>query len=165
MPLLVNQRGGVDGIRDTLQQMQAMVNRSYLHELIRQQAAQAIRNCQPSDKMCQASSLMIWVQRKMRFVKDPVGVEALHDPIMIARSIAQGGVPYGDCDDFSLYLATLMKSVGMPASFRAVGFNGGHLSHVYVIGPNNLKLDATRDMWNPTLGELLPETSGLQMRV
>lgn len=98
-------------------------------------------------------------------MRDPEGVEALHDPLAIAIAIQKGQVPYGDCDDFSMYLAALLKAVGLPATFRAVGFNGGNLSHVYVMGAGNTKLDPTRDLWNPGLGELLPETSFLNWRV
>lgn len=101
----------------------------------------------------------------MAFVRDPDGVEALHDPIAIAKAIHVGKRPWGDCDDFSMYLAALMKSVGLRAHFRAVGYNGGHLTHVYVVGDGGVKLDPTRDMWNPGLGELLPETSAIMWRV
>lgn len=101
----------------------------------------------------------------MRYVKDPVGVEALHDPIAIAQEVARGGKPFGDCDDFSIYLAALMKSVGLPCTLKAVGFNGGRLSHVYVMGPRGARLDGIKDPWNVRLGELLPETSSLELRV
>lgn len=165
MPVIHPQRGGPDGIRDTLALMQSMVNRSFLNPLIRRLAADATRHCDPADKRCLSASLLSFVQRSMRYVRDPVGVEALHDPIAIAQEIARGGKPFGDCDDFSLFLATLMKSVGLPSSFKAVGFNGGNLSHVYVVGPHNMKLDGTRDLWNVRLGELMPETSSLEMHV
>lgn len=165
MPILYSQRGGESGIADTLHHMQTMVNRSFLHPLIRRLAADATRHCDPADKRCLSASLLSFVQRTMRYVRDPIGVEALHDPITIALEIARGGKPFGDCDDFSLFLATLMKSVGLPASFKAVGFNGGSLSHVYVIGPYGCRLDGTKDFWSVRLGELMPETSSLEMRV
>lgn len=165
MPVVYPQRSGVDGIKDTLAKMQELVNRSFLAPLIRKQAVQATSNCPTNDTTCKAASLMIWVQKSMHFVKDPVGVEALHDPLMIAREIERNGKPFGDCDDFSIYLATLMKSIGIPVSFRVVGFQGGRLSHVYVMGPKQMKLDATRNVWNPSIGELLPETSALEWRI
>jgi len=165
MPSIYPQPGGIAGIQHTLSVMRMLVNRSFTHELIRAQAAHAIQHCSPGNRVCQQASLMAWVKRKMRFVRDPEGVEALHDPIAIAIAIQKGQVPYGDCDDFSMYLAALLKAVGLPATFRAVGFNGGSLSHVYVMGAGNTKLDPTRDLWNPGLGELLPETSFLNWRV
>lgn len=164
MPSLYPQPGGIAGIQHTLGVMRSLVNRAFTHELIRAQAAHAIQACEPSNKICQQASLMSWVKRRMRFVRDPEGVEALHDPIAVAIAIQQGKFPYGDCDDFSMYLAALLKAVGLPATFRAAGFNGRPLSHVYVMS-GSTKLDPTRDLWNPGLGEMLPETTFLDMRV
>lgn len=165
MPQVFPQSGGVAGIQQTLGVMRMLTNRAFTHELIRAQAVQAIQGCEPSNKICQQASILAWVKRKMQFVRDPEGVEALHDPVAIALAIHKGQKPWGDCDDFSMYLAALLKSIGLPATFRAVGFNGSPFSHVYVVGANQTKLDPTRDMWNPGLGELLPETSRLEWRV
>lgn len=162
---LYPQREGRAGIEDTLQMMRRMVHASFLNPLIRKQAADAIQHCDPADKRCQSASLLAFVQRTMRYVRDPLGVEALHDPIAIAQEIARGKKPFGDCDDFSLYLATLMKSVGLSSSFKAVGFNGGNLSHVYVVGPHGMKLDGIRDFWTVRPGELIPETSSMLLGV
>ena len=68
----------------------------------------------------------------MRYVKDPAGIELLHDPRLIARAIAGHKLVYGDCDDMSMYLAALLKSVGLRPLFRAVGYNGRPFQHVYV---------------------------------
>lgn len=38
----------------------------------------------------------------------------------------------GDCDDKATLLAALLKSIGHPARFVAVGINGGNFSHVLV---------------------------------
>lgn len=165
MPSLFPQSRGIAGIQNTLDNMRMLTNRAFTHELIRAQAVHATKHCPPADKVCQQASLLAWIKRKMHFVRDPEGVEALHDPIAIAIAIQQGKTPWGDCDDFSMYLASLLKAIGLPATFRAVGFNGRPLSHVYVVGPGNTKLDPTRDLWNPGLGELLPETTYLDCRV
>jgi len=164
MPVIHSQRGGEDGIKDTLAHMSRLVTQACVHPLIRKQAMQAIQHCGPNDRICQQAALMVWVQRMVKFIKDPLGIEALHDPVMIATAIEQQKQPYGDCDDFSMYLAALMRSVGLRANFRVVGFNGGKLSHVYVTGPNNEKLDSTRNPWAMQPGEMLPETSVLNWR-
>jgi len=157
--MMHHQRAGVDGIMDTLSHMQRLTNRAITNELIRAQAVRAIEHCHKNDKPCQAASLLAWVKRSMLFVRDPHGVEALHDPIAVARVIQAGRKPYGDCDDMAMYLAALLKSVGIPVAFRVAGFMGKPYSHVYVEGPGGMKLDPTRDDWNPSLGELLRETA------
>ena len=164
MPVIFSQRGGEAGIVDTLGHMGRLVTQACVHPLIRKQAMQAIQHCGVNDKICQQAALMVWVQRMMKFVRDPHGIEALHDPVMIATAIEQGKQPYGDCDDFSMYLASLLRAVGLRANFRVVGFNGGKLSHVYVTGPKEEKLDSTRNPWNMQAGEMLPETSVLNWR-
>jgi hypothetical protein len=164
MPMMLPQRGGEDGIQDTLKVMGDLVTRACVHPLIRKQAMQAIQHCGANDRICQQAALMIWVRSKMMFIRDPHGIEALHDPVMIAEAIEHKRQPYGDCDDFSMYLAALMRSVGLRANFRVVGFNGGKLSHVYVTGPKDEKLDSTRNPWNMQAGEMLPETSVLNWR-
>lgn len=144
--------------------MGRLVTKASIHPLIRKQAYEAIRHCGVNERINQQACLLSWVQRKMQFIRDPHGIEALHDPVMIATAIDQGKQPYGDCDDFSMYLASLMRSVGLRANFRVVGFNGGRLSHVYVEGPKGEKLDATRNPWSMQAGEMLPETSVLNWR-
>jgi len=164
MPVMYPQRSGEDGLKDTLKIMGDLVVRACTHPIIRKQAMQAIQYCDRNDRRCQQASLMTWVQRHVMFIRDPVGIEALHDPVMIATAIEQGKQPYGDCDDFSMYLAALMRAVGLRASFRVVGFNGGKLSHVYVTGPSGEKLDATKNLWHMQAGEMLQETSVLNWR-
>lgn len=159
------QRAGVEGIHDTLTHMVALVNRRYLNPLIRSQAAAAIQYCAPDNRACQLAAILTWTRRHMQYVKDPVGMEALYDPLQVALAIKQGIRPYGDCDDFSIFIATLMKSVGLQPTFRAVGFRGMPISHVYVLGPRGEKLDGIRNDWNPTPGELLPETSWMERKV
>lgn len=161
---MLPQRGGEPGLVDCLQQMSRLVSHAITHPLIRKQAMQAIQHCNVGDRINQQACLMIWVQRHMKFIRDPHGVEALHDPVMIAEAIEHNKQPYGDCDDFSMYLAALMRAVGLRANFRVVGFNGGRLSHVYVTGPKGEKLDSTRNPWHMQAGEMLPETSVLNWR-
>lgn len=165
MPTFIPHAPGEFGVRQTLMLMQSLVNRAYTHEIIRAQAVAATRHCGRADYRCQAASLLAWVRRKLHFVRDPHGVEALHDPVALAAAIRAGRMAYGDCDDFAMYLASLMKAIGLPATFRAVGFTGGPIKHVYVIGPGGMKLDPTRNEWNPSYGELMPETSALEMGV
>jgi len=156
------QRNGVAGIEDTLALMVALVNKRYLDPLIRTFAVKLTEHCPAMDKTCQQASILAGVKRHMRYVRDPVGVEALYDPLQVVQAIRNGVQPYGDCDDFSIVIAALLKSIGIPVRFRAVGFRGGPLSHVYVIGPKGEKLDGIRNDWNPAPGELLAETSWLE---
>lgn len=62
--------------------------------------------------------------------KDPI-VEVLVRPADIANGATQG-----DCDDYSMYLASLLTACGIPCSFATVAAdesNPKNFSHVYVI--------------------------------
>ena len=164
MPVVYPQLGGSDGVKQTLSVMTRLANAALVNPYIRAQAAQAIAGCGRGDKKCQCYSLLTWVKRKMRYIPDPKGVEALHNPAMIAEAIHKGRLVYGDCDDMSLYLATLMKAIGLSPSFRAVGYNGNQYQHVYVFC-EGMKLDATRDEWNERPRIAPQETSIIEARV
>ena len=84
-------------------------------------------------------------------MNDPRGVEALHDPVMVARAINLGRQPYGDCDDFAMYTAALLKAVGLPAQFVVLGL-GPRFHHIYTkLGAYHL--DGTREHFT----ELVPK--------
>jgi len=143
---LFPQSTGVLGVRQTLSMMAGLANGAMLNALIRDQAAAAVSGCGKGNRACWCAALMLWVNRSVRYVPDPAGVELLHDPRLIARGIAEKKQVYGDCDDMSTYLAALLKSVGLSPVLRAVGYDRRPFSHVYVMC-DGIKLDATRDSW------------------
>lgn len=62
-------------------------------------------------------------------------VEVIIRPVDMARYIDQG-IAIGDCDDFSMYLAAMLKAVGVDCAFCTVAASGqapNQFSHVYVV--------------------------------
>lgn len=62
-------------------------------------------------------------------------VEFIIRPVDMARYVDQG-VAIGDCDDFSMYLAALLKTQGVDCKFCTVAADAGapdQFSHVYVV--------------------------------
>lgn len=161
---MLPQSGGDAGIRQTLAQMARLTNASFLDPTIRDQAAYAIGACMRGDKACQCYSLNAWVSKVVRYVSDPKGVELLHDPRLVARAIREKKLVYGDCDDMSMYLAALLKSVGLQPIFRAAGYNGRPYQHVYVMC-QQMKLDPTRSVWTPPTFYPQDETSVMEKAV
>lgn len=148
MPLAVfPQSNGEAGVRQTLARMAGLIRGASLDPAIRDQAALAISGCGKGNTTCFCYALLSWVNRHVKYVADPQGVELLHDPRLMARGIAGGKLVYGDCDDMSMYLGALLISIGLRPTLRAVGYGGKPLSHVYVIC-NGIPLDATRDAWS-----------------
>lgn len=142
---LIPQLSGDAGVYQTVSLMRWKVNAAIAHPLVRRFAFLSSEQCprMPSGHACIAFSILGHVKQYMRYVRDPLGVELLHDPVMIARAIHEKRQPYGDCDDFSMYTAALLKSIGLPAEFVVIG-RGTVLHHVFVSsGP--YALDGTRE--------------------
>lgn len=164
MPVIYPQLGGTDGVKQTLGMMVTLVNQAIVNPFVRAQAAQSISGCPRGDRKAMCYALLTWVKRTVRYIPDPKGVEALHNPAMMAKAIAEKRLVYGDCDDMSMYLAALLKSVGLSPSFRAVGYNGNQYQHVYV-HCEGMRLDATRDEWNERPRPTPIETSVIEARI
>lgn len=75
-----------------------------------------------------------FIQQKVRYVKDPYGIEQLHDPVMMIEHITRGTAT-GDCDDMTLLTATLLMSIGIVPKFRCVRYQTktGHFNHIYLV--------------------------------
>lgn len=145
MPNLIAQAPGDAGVQQTVAYMRALVNAAITDPVIRRQGFLATQHCPRQDHGCKCYSVLAWVKRHLHYLADPRGVEALHDPKLIATAIHTGRVPYGDCDDFAMYTAALLKSIGLAPAFRVIG-HGPQFSHVYVVC-HGLTLDGTREEW------------------
>ncbi len=140
--------GGDFGARQTLAKMRSLVNRALVDPLTVNTAKQVIAYCPPGDAECAALAVGRWLGDHFQFVRDPVGVELLHEPRYMLQVIATHAFFSGDCDDAAILGAALAKAVGLRARFRAIGFRrGGLLSHVIadVRTPRGwVQLDVTR---------------------
>lgn len=124
---------GALGIWQTVGMMRTMVNESFTHPWIRDRAVDVSRSC-GRDSLCQARALWRWVRGAMTYINDPAGVEALHHPVSwVERRLRAGESVYGDCDDHSMYLSALMKSVGLRPRFRMIDRVGKGWHHIAVV--------------------------------
>ncbi len=78
-----------------------------------------------------------WVRDNIRYVKDPVGQEALCHPEYL---LEVGGA---DCDDMSMLVAALCGSLGIQTRFVTVAVNSQQFGHVY------LEAETTPGKWIP----------------
>jgi len=141
-PTIYNQLPGEPGIFQTINMMRELVNKNFLHPYIRERAATIVRECYRK-KSCEDTRLLAWVNSTVQYLRDPLGVEALHNPVSFTEAkIRRGEKPFGDCDDMSIYLATLLKSIGHDPMFRILSRTGNSYHHVHVWCDGNL-LDPT----------------------
>lgn len=141
-PRLYQQSPGDAGTFQTVGHMVRLVNDSFLDPTIRERAVTIVDGCK-RNLACEHRQLVGYVNRAVQFVRDPNGVEALHHPVTYFEANLRKGIrPAGDCDDLSMYLAALMKSIGHKPSFKIIDRFGDRFHHVlvYCDGSN---LDAT----------------------
>jgi hypothetical protein len=125
----VPQLPGAAGIVQTIGLMRAMTNQAIAHPLIRQHAARATEHVARGHQKEQALAIGEWVRVKVRYVPDPLHKENLTNPATMATAIHQGKKVFGDCDDMSMLVAAMGKSIGLQPIFHGVGRKTFH--HVY----------------------------------
>lgn len=75
-----------------------------------------------------------WVKNHVRYLRDPEGTEYVQTPTRHIANIERDGVSFGDCDDMSLLLATLLRSAGYKTKFVIIsspGNNRGTFNHIF----------------------------------
>lgn len=115
---------GEAGVTATLKLMAQIARQYCSHPLIRQSAADLVNQCAPHDQECEVATLQAWVQNNIRYIHDVDEVETLQTP---DYTLQHG---YGDCDDQSILMASMLLSIGIKAAYVAIGIEGGPFSHV-----------------------------------
>jgi transglutaminase-like putative cysteine protease len=109
-----------------------------MRDLIRHQAAQPVVRahavrisqwCGPTDAVCRLKTIAEWVREHLRFIPDPVGVEAITTPEAHLLIIDREGVSAGDCDDAATLAGALARSVGAQVRIALASFRPDRKLH------------------------------------
>ena len=102
--------GGLAGTRRTAAHVARLIREGASDFYVRQKAIDILlaRRVAPKDYLGEIDALFCWVQRHVRYTKDPFRVEVLHTSRRMLELLA------GDCDDMAILLGALVKSVGHP---------------------------------------------------
>lgn len=79
-------------------------------------------------------TLAAWVLNNVIYQADPRGIEYVVSPVQMLRRWKAKGAAYGDCDDHTLLLNSLLQSVGIPTRVVAVklpAYEGRPASEVF----------------------------------
>jgi hypothetical protein len=98
-------------------------------------AQDLVRHVPERDRVAEASELFRAVREVLRYTNDPLGVELVKTPTFILREIERHGRATLDCDDASVWLATLLRAVGIPTRFKVIRgsrTNPDEFTHVFV---------------------------------
>lgn len=129
---------GRQGVIETLDIMVRLAREYAIDPRIVMTARSLLLGLPPKAWRREVKALFNFVQKHIRYTPDTADVELIMTPTRLLD------VRAGDCDDKSLLLATLLRSIDKPARFKAIGFQPGELSHVYVqarIGEEWISLD------------------------
>jgi len=112
--------------------MRAGIRREAADPRIRALAADATRGCGPLDVECRARGIVGFVRRVMQYTPDPVGVEAVALASSHAANVLSRGYTWGDCDDATVFIGTLARSVGVSVRIVVASFRPTRqLHHVF----------------------------------
>lgn len=124
------------GNLETVRVMSGLARSRSIHPKVRQLALKILNQSGVASHnfIDEAKALADFVQENVRYVRDPLGVEQLHDPLyMIDQIIA--GTAQGDCDDQALLLASLLLAIGAQPFFAIVRYTqlSGAFNHIYTV--------------------------------
>ena len=146
---LVHISGGASGIDETLAHMARLSRDSRLSMKVRDTALSLIASCGHKDWACQVRAVHAFVRDQIQYVLDPVDVELVQTAERTLELRA------GDCDDKTVLLASLLRAIGHPSRYVAIGFEPGVFCHVYLetkIGDDWIPLETTEPVevgWQP----------------
>ncbi|MGH8003258.1 MAG: transglutaminase-like domain-containing protein, partial [Limisphaerales bacterium] len=134
---------GNSGTRFAVQKMVELVRAGIKSPAIRQRAVQVIKSsgARPYDKRAEVSALFSYVKSTFRFVQDPTLVELIHTPEKLLE------IRSGDCDDFTIFLSSLLGAVGYETRIAIVGPGQDVWSHTFpevLLDGSWVPLDATK---------------------
>lgn len=111
--------GSRQSTRATLRIMRNTVREAKTHYPLIQLARQITlaAGVPQKDWTGEARAIQQWVRDRIRYVRDPAGLELVQTPEETLR------IKSGDCDDKSVLAGTLLQAIGHPVRFRAVGIS------------------------------------------
>lgn len=128
MPLVGRQSlaPGDAGTDQTVKEMNRMVDKARSCLRLRAVARYILRAARvpARDIGGEISALFSFVRDRIRYVRDPIDVELVHDPLNTLR------VGAGDCDDKAVLLAGLLQTIGHKTRFKVVALRRGDFHHV-----------------------------------
>jgi transglutaminase-like putative cysteine protease len=122
---------GYAGTRKTVELIARLVKEGAKDFCVRQTAIEILiqHGVRPKDYLGEIRALFEWVKCNVRYTRDIHRVELLHT----ARRMLE--LRAGDCDDMTILLCAMLKSVGHPVRLALVGFNPRKkklFTHIYL---------------------------------
>ncbi|HKE01142.1 MAG TPA: transglutaminase-like domain-containing protein [Planctomycetota bacterium] len=156
--------GGRASLDAKLAVARELVDQGKLDPHFREIVSGALREIPERDADGEIAALLDFVRSRVRFQRDPAGVELFADPL---ATLATGA---GDCDDQAILLAAALECAGYATRFEVGGeSSSGPFSHIWlsVLNPRRgwVSLDPSRREapvgWRPRAFPSVLSESGL----
>lgn len=123
---------GEIAIHNTVDKINQIVKVSAFNPYVRKFTESVISDLAPNDKMGELRAIHDFVKYKVRYTKDPYGMEYIQTPPLLLKQIEMKEQPAGDCDDMSTLTLSMMKSVGYPVATKITSYSPNKkFSHIY----------------------------------
>ena len=122
---------GYRGTLQTVEHISDLIRQGAKDFHVRQTAIDILlqREVKPKDYLGEIKALFEWVQRHVRYIKDPFRVEVLHSAKRLLELRA------GDCDDMAILLGAMLEAIGHPVRLVLTGsdpLRRDLFSHIYL---------------------------------
>lgn len=125
---------GTPGVRVKLARLRKLVDEAKADPSIRAIALRLVAGVPERDWTGELAAVSNYV-RRLRYTRDPNGVELFTDPRLLAGAIERGSADAaGDCDDHVALGSALLESIGHRTRFRVGGFRtpgGEQWAHIW----------------------------------
>lgn len=142
---------GDAGVRQTVAHMADLIREGVAQPLVRETVTEIVGGLGPNSFIDQIYAVREWCAQHVHFLRDPSGVELLHSPEWLLRTIHANGAAYVDCDDAAILAGSLCGAVGMQVALVTVAFldNAAPFSHIWAsASPPVAFLDTTgKQQW------------------
>jgi hypothetical protein len=85
-----------------------------------------------------------WFVDHFLYVPDPIDDEYIQSPLALIRDVMSSGHFRGDCDDVTLFMCSVLRSIGIHCVILGVSAKSDHLDHVILgvtIGKRSFQYD------------------------
>jgi len=120
---------GEAGTAQTIKLMRQLVDSALSDSAFVRKTRDIVAHVQAYDETGEVRAVYNWIQRNIRFTKDPLTKETLFPPQELLKIRA------GDCDDISMLMGAMLLALGYPARLVTIAANPSdpsEFSHVYV---------------------------------
>ena len=130
--------GGFQSGEQTTAIIKKLANEFKKDPIVRNHSVRVVSNVESHNNLGELKTIFEWVRDNIRYVRDIERCETLQTPtVTLPPKVSPAlGVGAGDCDDHSLLLATMLKSIGFREVYaRIVTFTpkDKEWKHIYIV--------------------------------